>query len=374
MRGVADVVAFCLQYELEDVVAEVTGADRVDVGDTVALERSRRAYRLARMATRSRRVAHGVVPRPSTVTLERDYGLFFPVFNHAHELFALATVPGWRKRCRVAACFVNELWADKLPRYLLELLRRVRPRLRGPPPHRRRGGTPGRAALHLPSPGDGCPSLFAAARAAGTRHRRLQHRPPVGGDPRGARPPGPRAADLLLLRHHRRQRGGRKQRTFHVDNPAEHRLLLAGLLQRSRYFIANRSRVNEPEVTKGRDEISGRFYEGAAAGTVMLGEGPRTEEFQEQFDWPGAVTPLPFDSPDAGRVLAALDDDPARLAQIRNDNVRNAALRHDWVHRIRDAFKTLGLAPTEGMRAREARLQALAALESGPAPSGRASS
>jgi hypothetical protein len=374
MRGVADVVAFCLQYELEDVVAEVTGADRVDVGDTVALERSRRAYRLARMATRSRRVAHGVVPRPSTVTLERDYGLFFPVFNHAHELFALATVPGWRKRCRVAACFVNELWADKLPRYLLELLAEF-------------------------------DHVFVGLRHTAEEVARLVGRPctylPLATDvlrfsPLPERPErvidvcniGRRSAvtheALVRLARERRifyyydtiaaSGAGGKQRTFHVDNPAEHRLLLAGLLQRSRYFIANRSRVNEPEVTKGRDEISGRFYEGAAAGTVMLGEGPRTEEFQEQFDWPGAVTPLPFDSPDAGRVLAALDDDPARLAQIRNDNVRNAALRHDWVHRIRDAFKTLGLAPTEGMRAREARLQALAALESGPAPSGRASS
>jgi hypothetical protein len=76
------------------------------------------------------------------------------------------------------------------------------------------------------------------------------------------------------------------------------------------------------------------------------------------------VIPLPFDSPDAGRALAALDDDPARLAQIRNDNVRNAALRHDWVHRIRAAFTTLGLAPTDGMRAREARLQGLARASS----------
>jgi hypothetical protein len=360
MRGVADVVAFCLQYELEDVVAEVAGADRIDVGDTVALERSRRAYRLARMATRSRRVAHGVVPRPSTVTLDRDYALFFPVFNHAHELFALATVPGWRKRCRVAACFVNELWVDKLPRYLLELLTEfdhVFVGLRHTAEEVAR--VVGRPCTYLPLATDVL------------RFSPLPERPERVIDVCniGRRSAVTHEALVRLARERRvfyyydtvaASGAGGKQRTFHVDNPAEHRLLLASLLQRSRYFIANRSRVNEPEVTKGRDEISGRFYEGAAAGTVMLGEAPRTEEFQEQFDWPGAVIPLKFDSPDAGRVLAALDDDPARLAQIRNDNVRNAALRHDWVYRIRDAFSTLGLAPTDGMRAREARLQALA--------------
>ena len=92
-----------------------------------------------------------------------------------------------------------------------------------------------------------------------------------------------------------------KQRTFRVDNPHEHRIMLATILKHSRYFIANRSHVNNPEFTAGRDEISARFYEGAAAGTVMIGEAPRTEEFKRQFDWPDAVIHLPFDSPDIGR-------------------------------------------------------------------------
>src|SRR6185503_14757633 len=122
MRRLAGLVAFCLQYELEDVLAEVTGADRVEVDGRAALERSRRAYKLARLATGSRRLARRLAPRPSTVRLERDYDLFFPVFNHAYELFALATVPDWRRRCRRAACFINELWPHLLPGYLLEQL------------------------------------------------------------------------------------------------------------------------------------------------------------------------------------------------------------------------------------------------------------
>uniref|UniRef100_UPI001BB468CF hypothetical protein n=1 Tax=Acinetobacter baumannii TaxID=470 RepID=UPI001BB468CF len=51
-----------------------------------------------------------------------------------------------------------------------------------------------------------------------------------------------------------------KQRTFRVDNAAEHRLMLASILKRSNFFIANRSHVNNPEFTAGRDEISARFY------------------------------------------------------------------------------------------------------------------
>jgi hypothetical protein len=120
--------------------------------------------------------------------------------------------------------------------------------------------------------------------------------------------------------------------------------------------------VNEPEFTLDRDEISGRFYEGAAAGTVMLGEPPRTAEFERQFGWKDAVIRLPFDSPDVERVLLELDADPERLARIRRENVHNAALRHDWVHRLRTVFETVGIPPTEAMLAREKRLQALAAL------------
>jgi hypothetical protein len=162
---------------------------------------------------------------------------------------------------------------------------------------------------------------------------------------------------------------GQTSRSFPVDDPSEHRLMLASLLQRSRYFIANRSLVNDPEFTMGRDEISGRFFEGAAAGTVMLGEAPRTEEFKKQFGWPDAVIRLPFDSPDVGRLLAELDNDPQRLARIRRDNVRNAALRHDSVHRLGTVFETIGIPPTRAMLAREEHLQRVAAstLQTAPA-------
>ena len=57
-----------------------------------------------------------------------------------------------------------------------------------------------------------------------------------------------------------------KQRTFRVDSPDEHRIMLATLLKHSRFFIANRSHVNNPTFTAGRDDISARFYEGAPQG------------------------------------------------------------------------------------------------------------
>ena len=46
-RRISDLVAFCIGYEFEDVLAAVTDARRIDVTDRRALEFSRRAYKLA---------------------------------------------------------------------------------------------------------------------------------------------------------------------------------------------------------------------------------------------------------------------------------------------------------------------------------------
>jgi hypothetical protein len=360
MRRLADLVAFCLPYEFEDVVAEVTGADRVEANGYRSLEMSRRAYKLARFVTRSPGLARTLASEPSTVRLSRDYDLFFPVFNHPYELYALATIPGWRDHCKAAACFVSEIWVQTLPGYLLELLAGFDHVFVG------MRQTVGEVARIIGRPCTYLPLATDVVRFA-----------PLPTPPGrvidvcniGRRSPITHDALIRLARERKMfyyydtvaaSGADKKQRTFSVSDASEHRLLLASVLQRSRYYIANRSRVNEPEFTQGRDEISARFYEGAAAGALMIGEPPRTEEFDRQFDWSDAVIRLPFDSPDVAEILADIDKDEERVLRIRRDNLKNAALRHDWVHRLRIVFETLGLPPTPAMVAREKRLEALA--------------
>jgi hypothetical protein len=361
MRRIHDLVAFCAPYEFEDVIGEVTGADRVEAENPEAIDRVRRVYKLARLGTGSRRLARAVTPALPAPRLTREYELFFPVFNHPFELFALAAVPEWRARCRRAACFISELWAHQLPGYLLELLAEfdhVFIGVRHPAEEVAR--LVGRPCTYLPLAVDVlrfAPYPDLPARSIDVCNI-------------GRRSPVTHAALLVLARERRifyyydtvRASGERgKQMTFHVGNAAEHRLLLASVLQRSKYYVANRARVNEPEMTEGKEEISGRYYEGAAAGAVLIGEPPRSEEFRKQFDWADAVIRLPFDSADVGAILEKLEDDPGRLARIRRENVRQAALRHDWVHRVRTVFETLGMQPTPAMRAREEQLRSLAA-------------
>jgi hypothetical protein len=359
MRRLSTLAAYCGQYEFEDVVTAVTGADRVEADDTRALEFSRRAYKLLRVGSRSRRLARAWAPGPSTVRLAQDYDLFFPIFNNPHELYALATVPDWRRRCRLAACFINEIWAHLWPTELLELLTDF--------DHVFLGSRPCAEQVQR-SVGRPCSYLPLATDVL--RFAPLPPPPPRMIDVCniGRRSPVTHEALMTLARERRifyyydtiaASGAGLKQRTFHVDSAAEHRLLLAGLLQRSQYFIANRSRVNEADLAV-QEVISSRFYEGAAAGTVVLGEAPRSEDFAQQFNWRDAVIPLPFDSPDIERILAELNTDPQRVERARSENIRQSALRHDWSHRFQTVLATLGLSPTEALLRRDERLRALA--------------
>jgi hypothetical protein len=363
MRRLADLVAFCAQYEFEDVIAEVTGADRVDAADPRALESSRRAYKLLRLGTRSRDLARALAPPPSTVRLQRDYELFLPVFNYTHELYALRVLPDWRARCRVAACFITEAWAHLLPGYLLELLSEFDHIFIGT-----------RHCVEDVARITGRPCTYLPQAADVLRFSPWPNQPARAIDVCniGRRSPVTHQA-LVNLAAARRifyyfdtiaasSGSARNQRTFSVADPGQHRLLLASLLQRSRYFIANRSRIDEPEHTGGHEEIAGRFYEGAAAGAVMLGEPPNAEQFRSQFGWPDAVIRMPFDCPDVERVLAELDADPQRLARVRHQNAREAALQHDWVHRLERVFSSVGIEPTSAMVERRRRLNELAAL------------
>ena len=361
MRRLATLVAYCALYEFEDVIGSVTAADRIEVGDRRSLEFSRRAYKALRLASGSSSLARRLAPRPATVRLERDYTLFFPIFNHAFELYALQVLPDWRERCRYAACYISEMWSDVLPAYLLELLSGF--------DHVFVGmqhcvadvaRITGRPCSHLPF------AVDALRFAPGPRPvQRVIDVCNIGR--RSAVTHGALielAERRALSYYYDTFAGGAgsfaRDRTFHVHDAREHRLLLASLLRRTRYYIANRSLVNKPEFTRQREEMSYRFYEGAAAGTVMLGEPPDSCVFRQQFDWPDAVIRVPFDCPQIGRVLAELDRDREWLARISRENAAQAARRHDWLHRLCTVFAVFGLPATPGMRAREQRLGALA--------------
>ena len=362
-RRIARLVAYCLVYEFEDVVKDVTDAERIDVEDFQGVEFSRRAYKLFRKSTGSVQVARTLAPRPrDNRVLQRDYDLFFAAFSHVYELYSLATITNWRQRCAKTACFITEAWPNQLPDYLLEIL--------GEFDH-----------------------IFVGGRLAVEDIARLTGRPcsylPLAADvvrfaPRS--PDAPRPIDVCNIGRRSEithkalldlveadgafyyfdtvaaSGSDLKDRTFRVDDPREHRYMLANILKRSRFYITNRGHINNPAITAEHDSISARFYEGAAAGTIMIGVPPRTPQFSEEFDWPDANIPMPFDSPDIGEFLAQITNDSDRMRSISARNICQAALKHDWLHRIQSVFDTLGVPATEKMQARAKLLNEIISL------------
>ena len=141
-------------------------------------------------------------------------------------------------------------------------------------------------------------------------------------------------------------------------------MLLANVAKRSRYFIVNPGKIDQPDVRGNQIETSNRYYEGAASGAIMVGERPKNEEFERLFDWPEAVIQLPYDSCDIDTVIKDLDGDPERQDRIRRTSVAQTLMRHDWVYRWEAVLKTVGLEPMQGVLKRKERLRKLAEVVS----------
>jgi hypothetical protein len=151
-------------------------------------------------------------------------------------------------------------------------------------------------------------------------------------------------------------------------NSKEHRTLFANVARRSRYFIVNPGKINEPDKRGNQLETSNRYFEGAASGAIMIGECPHNEAFEALFDWPDAVIRLPYDSPDIGEVIESLDRDPNRQERMRRTGVVQALTRHDWVYRWEAILKAAGLEPMQRLYERQSRLRLLADLVSTNSP------
>jgi hypothetical protein len=91
----------------------------------------------------------------------------------------------------------------------------------------------------------------------------------------------------------------------------------------------------------------------------MVGERPHNEVFENLFDWPDAVTHLPYDSDEIDDVIRDLDADPQRQDRIRRTGIVQALMRHDWVYRWEAILETVGLEPMQGALERKGRLRRL---------------
>jgi hypothetical protein len=347
----------CGQVEFEDVVRAI---DHVDVIAPKMVHRKpgvalQKADRLAR---RLLAVSLSHLPRLESVRLTRDYEVFCLYVQGLADLDALDAVPEWRKRCVKAVCVIEEIWALELGRWGKRTLERlaefdlitcgqhgtVAPleALIG----KRCEWVPGGVDCLRFFPGREPPrrsiDVFAMGRRSEVSHRALLSHAS--------------ARDWTYLFD------TVDPRQVRAGDHTQHRLQLAEMVKRSRYFIASKSRIGAVHEIGAQEELGFRSFEGAAGGAVLVGHAPRGEHVSAMFDWPDAHVHVPYDSAELPDILAALDRDPERVARIRRDNVANSLRRHDWAVRWGQVLTALGVAPTERLARRVRELEELAAL------------
>ena len=304
----------------------------------------------------SRRLAFAN-PGLEPVRLTRDYDLLIVLCQTYAELFYVNAIQNLKDRCKTTVCWIDELYAADLPRfkYWLPSLRRFDHVVLGM-----------HATVNALSDAIGhrchyVPGAVDAIRFSPYPHR---HERVIDVYSVGRRAEGPHrtllgmAGSGKLFYMFDSLHSGESMTADH----RQHRELYANVAKRSRYFMVAPGKIDQPHETAGQIEVGFRFYEGAAAGCVLLGQAPRCEPFDGMFDWPHAVVEIAADGSNIADVLSRLSGDPERLRDISRRNAVECLLRHDWVYRWKQIFQIAGVAPTDGMQSRELELRRLAEI------------
>ena len=349
----------CSLYEAQDVLHEIDDVDLICLEPTWGFQLKARWQRRLIYRDVSRRLIF-LNPGLKRVRLRHEYDVFVAVCQNHWDLFYINAIEGWKDRCKTSVCWLDELWAADIPfcRYWLHALRQF-------------------DHVFIGCSG----TVVPLSNAIGRTCRWL----PGGIDVLRFSPypqPPPRVIDVYSIGrrwegiHQALLRESRHNDFFYVHdtfpgmanmephNPAQHRELFANMAKRSRYFLVAPGKIDLPGETQGQVEVGYRYFEGAAAGAVMIGQPPHCETFSELFPWPDAVIPIQPDGSDVIEVLARLDSEPARASEIRQRNAAESLLRHDWMYRWKEIFRFAGLEPSPGMTSRERRLKSLAVLAS----------
>jgi hypothetical protein len=115
-----------------------------------------------------------------------------------------------------------------------------------------------------------------------------------------------------------------------------------GVLSRTKISIAFAPNETHSRFM-GLPVISARWYEGLAAGCLMVGRKPASEKFGELFDWTDAAIQLPDSAREAPAFIEDLLEQPDRLRQAHARNYLMMLRRHDARLIFKSMCQTLGI-------------------------------
>jgi hypothetical protein len=347
----------CGLYEAQDVLVEIDDVDQIVLQPGWGLSVRQRWQRRLLYHDLSHRLIF-VNPGVRPVVLQRDYDLFIAVCQNYWDLLYLNAVRGWKQRCAKSVCWIDEIWAADVPAY--------------------------QHWLHVLNEFDHVfvgyrESVEVVSRALG----RQCHWMPGGVDALRFTPypdTPPRVVDVYSIG--RRTEGvhdvlrelAARQQIFYIHDTfvgsdmepfdhRQHRSMLANIAKRSRYFMVAPAKMDTPDDTAGQIEVGYRYFEGAAAGAVMIGQPAACDAFAQLFGWEDAVLSIRPDGSDIVDRMADLARQPGRIAAISRRNAVESLLRHDWAYRWDHILETAGLARTQVRVARQQQLEDLAQTE-----------
>jgi len=346
-RNMSRALFHCPHYEFEDLICHVDSAELFAPSANPSSFRYDFARHLAYRLP--------VTMNPGIRRLEgrAQYDLFFTVCGIPSDLLAVDASVNWRQLCSASVCLIDEFWAREIEqqRQFLRILdkfdvvmlyyaqtaqplsKRIRSKCLFLPP-----GVDTLLFTPYPKPPRRVIDVYSIGRRSELTHSTLLRI----------------AAQHGLFYVHDSTAGSEA-----IDS-IQHRALIANMAKRSRYFIVNPGLIDKPEIRGNQSEIGNRYFEGAASGTIMIGECPQNDEFANLFSWPDAVIDLPYDSIEIGAIINELDRQPERQDRIRRANVSETLLRHDWAYRWEAVLQSVGLAPMPQLAERKRSLQSLA--------------
>jgi len=330
----------CPHFEFEDVIAEIDSvellAPRLDLSNLRYTTAKQIAYHTPLVLN----------PGMEKTTLNDTYDLFFTICGSPTDLIRVAALGNWRDKCDRAVCLIDELWVREMAAYsnLLRVLdkfdlvmlyysqtveplsKKIGPKCAFLPP-----GVDAIRFCPYPSQPQRTIDVYSIGRRSQITHRNLLKMA---------------AGEGIFYLHD-------SIAADQVLDAREHRILFANIAKRSRYFIVNPGLIDRPDIRGDQMEIGNRYFEGAASGTIMLGERSNNAVFEKIFDWPDALIHIPYNCSNIRDIIGAIETDPERQDRIRRRNVKEALMCHDWAYRWETILQTVGLEPITAMHDRK---------------------
>jgi len=345
----------CTLYEAQDVLLDTDDVELIGPKPGWGFEFKRRWQKRLLYRDVTRRLIFQN-PGLRRISLNREYDLFIVVCQNYWDLQYINAIDGWKDHCKTTVCWLDELWVADLPQF--------------------------KYWLHVLKQFD---HVFVGYKETAVQLSRVLdktcHWLPGGVDTIRFSPypnPPTRSIDVYSIGrrwsgvHQALLQAALRKEIFYIYDTfpgvadlepydyQQHRDLYASVAKRSRYYVVAPAKMNVPEETQGQIEAGFRYFEGAAAGTVMIGQRADCDAFREMFDWPDVVIEIQPDGSDAEAVLSSLRMEPERVCAISRRNAAQALLRHDWAYRWEKILRTAGIELSPGIVTRQRYLKGLA--------------